>query len=61
MKWLGNSLVGLPPCFLTPHIAGSSGNEVHRMADYMIRAFDCVRAGRECSDEVTMKMLDTMA
>lgn len=54
-------LVGLPNCFLTPHIAGSSGNEVHRMADYMIRAFDCVRAGRECSDEVTMKMLDTMA
>ena len=54
-------LAGLPNCFLTPHIAGSSGNEVRRMADYMIRAFDCVQAGRACGDEVTMKMLDTMA
>lgn len=54
-------LVGLPNCLLTPHIAGSSGNEVRRMADYMIRAFDCVQAGRACGDEVTMKMLDTMA
>ena len=54
-------LVGLPNCFLTPHIAGSSGNEVRRMADYMIRAFDCVQAGRTCGDEVTMKMLDAMA
>ena len=54
-------LNGLPNCLMTPHIAGSTGLEVRRMADYMIRAFDCVQAGLPCGDEVTEAMLETMA
>ncbi len=54
-------LNGLPNCLMTPHIAGSTGLEVRRMADYMIRAFDCVQAGLPCGDEVTETMLETMA
>jgi len=56
-----NPLNGLPNCLITPHIAGSTGNEVRRMADYMIEAFDLVAAGRSCGYEVTAPMLDTMA
>lgn len=56
-----NPLNALPNCLITPHIAGSSGNEVRRMADFMIDALDCVLAGRACDYEVTAKMLETMA
>ncbi len=51
----------LPNCFITPHMAGSSGLEVRRMADYMLEALACVRAGRPCPYEVFPRMLDTMA
>ena len=54
-------LYTLPNVFLTPHIAGSIGNEVHRMAEYMAeecRAFD---AGQPTRYRVTEKMLETMA
>lgn len=54
-------LNGLPNCLITPHIAGSTGREVRRMADCMIRAFDCVQAGLPCADEVSEAMLETMA
>jgi len=56
-----NPLNALPNCFITPHIAGSSGLEVRRMADYMIKAFDDVREGRDSGCEVTEKMLESMA
>lgn len=56
-----NPLNALPNCLITPHIAGSSGNEVRRMADYMLEAFDCVSSGKPCSCEVHEKMLETMA
>ena len=54
-------LNALPNCFITPHIAGSSGYEVRRMADYMVEALDRVLAGRPCDYEVTPAMLQTMA
>lgn len=57
----GNPLNALPNCLITPHIAGSSGNEVRRMADFMIEALDCALAGRACNYEVTAQMLETMA
>lgn len=46
---------------ITPHIAGSSGNEVHRMAEVMIEAFRAVKDGNATPTEVTLEMLVTMA
>ena len=54
-------LASLPNCLITPHIAGSSGFEVRRMADYMVDALDLILASRSCAYEVTPDMLDTMA
>ncbi|MBR5519890.1 MAG: glycerate dehydrogenase, partial [Clostridia bacterium] len=51
----------LPNCILTPHIAGSAGDEVRRMGDYMRNAHSDVLAGRTCPHEVTLPMLATMA
>lgn len=51
----------LPNCFITPHVAGSMGNEVHRMSEYMIEAFDCFEKNLPSKCEVTLEMLLTMA
>lgn len=51
----------LPNCILSPHIAGSKGNEVHRMSEYMAEEFRRYLAGDTCLYEVTPKMLETMA
>lgn len=51
----------LENCILTPHIAGSSGSEVHRMAEYISDEFLRFKKGLPCRYEVTLKMLDTMA
>jgi len=56
-----NPLNSLENCWITPHIAGSSGNEVRRMAEYMIEAWEKAMAGEACSYEVTVEMLETMA
>lgn len=56
-----NPLSRLPNCLITPHIAGSSGFEVRRMANVMIETFDCVQNGGQPDCEVTLKMLQTMA
>lgn len=54
-------LRALPNCFFTPHIAGSMGREVRRMAAYM--ADECGRwlRGEALRYEVTREMLRTMA
>ena len=57
----GSPLYALPNCILTPHIAGSSGNEVHRMAEYMKDEFLRYASGQKCLYEVTEAMLETMA
>lgn len=57
----GHAFYRLPNCILTPHIAGSSGDEVHRMAEYMAEEYRLFSAGLECRYEVTMEMLQTMA
>lgn len=54
-------LAKLPNCFITPHIAGTSGREVRRMADYMIACLKDYKAGLNPKYEVSMKMLETMA
>ncbi len=51
----------LANCILTPHIAGSAGKEVHRMAEYMLNEFEDYTNGTPCKYEVTAKMLETMA
>lgn len=57
----GSPFYQLPNCFLTSHIAGSKGDEVHRMAEYMADEFKRHMAGEPCLYEVSMKMLETMA
>ena len=51
----------LPNCTLTPHIAGSAGKELHRMAEFMLIEFENFANGKPCKYEVTAKMLETMA
>ena len=51
----------LPNCILTPHIAGSSGLEVHRMSEWIWEEFTLFRAGKPCRYEVTEAMLEVMA
>lgn len=57
----GHPFFGLDNCYLTPHIAGSSGDEVHRMPYCMIDQFRKYISGEKCEYEVTVDMLATMA
>ncbi|OPZ24486.1 MAG: putative 2-hydroxyacid dehydrogenase YoaD [Lentisphaerae bacterium ADurb.BinA184] len=54
-------LYALPNVHLTSHIAGSIGDEVVRMGDYMIEEFLAWEAGRPLRCAVTRAMLSTMA
>lgn len=56
-----NPLNSLPNCFITPHIAGSMGNEVRRMAQYMADEYRRFSAGEATEWRVTAEMLRTMA
>lgn len=57
----GSEFYTLDNCIITPHIAGSSGNEVHRMAEYIADEFERYTKGEKCRYEVTSEMLKTMA
>ncbi len=57
----GSPLYSLPNCILTPHIAGSLGNEVWRMSAYMADEFALYLSGAPTRYEVTEQMLATMA
>lgn len=57
----GHKFYTLPNCILTPHIAGSSGNEVARMGEYMRQEFENFTQSKPCRYEVTLEMLKTMA
>lgn len=54
-------LSALPNCWITPHIAGSSGFEVQRMAEYMIDAHRKYLSNLPCPFEVLPSMLPTMS
>lgn len=56
-----SKLYNLPNVFLTPHIAGSSGNEVRRMGEYMLEEYRRGAQNERFLYEVTPKMLETMA
>lgn len=47
--------------FLTPHIAGSLGNEVHRMSEFMYEEFLAFDSGKPVRYSVSLEMLKTMA
>ena len=57
----GNPLLALDNVYLTPHIAGSQADEVHRMAEYMVEEFKAFTSGAPTKYNVTEKMLETMA
>ena len=57
----GSELYTLQNCILTPHIAGSWGNEVRRMGEFMKAQYENLINNRPCEYEVTLKMLETMA
>jgi len=56
-----SELYTLDNVILTPHIAGSLGNEVHRMGEYMLEEYKAFDAGLPVRYNVTLKMLETMA
>ena len=58
---LSHPFYTLENCFMTPHIAGSLGGEVVRMAEYMADEFEKYVSGGCCRYEVSIKMLETMA
>jgi len=57
----GHPFYTLPNCLLTPHIAGSAGDEVARMGEYMLHECAAYLSGQPTKYEVTEKMLETMA
>lgn len=57
----GHPFYTLENCFLTPHIAGSLGDEVRRMSEYMYGEFCALTEGSPLQYQVTESMLDTMA
>ena len=57
----GHPFYSLPNCYLTPHVAGSLGGEVVRMAEYMADEYEAYAAGSPCRYEVSLHMLETMA
>lgn len=57
----GHPFYALPNVFLTPHIAGSLGGEVQRMAWYMLEDYRRWCRGESPRYEVTQSMLATMA
>ncbi len=50
----------LPNLVLTPHIGGTIGDEVSRLADCAIEEFEAWAAGRPLRHEVTAQILETM-
>lgn len=56
-----NPLCELDNCFISPHIAGSCGEESKRMSEYMKDEFSRYISGEQCEYEITEDMIKTMA
>ena len=56
-----NPLFCVPNAILTPHIAGSTGNEPQRMAYYMMEEMESFLSGASTRYEVTLEALERMA
>lgn len=57
----GSPLYHLPNVHLTPHIAGSMGREVVRMADWMLEEFVRWQRGEPLCHAITLDMLEQIA
>jgi phosphoglycerate dehydrogenase-like enzyme len=57
----GSKLYTLPNVFLSPHIAGSQGWEVRRMAELVIDEFEHYLKGEPTQYEITPEKLEKMA
>jgi phosphoglycerate dehydrogenase-like enzyme len=57
----GSALWELPNTFLTPHIAGSHGNELARMGDCVIDELERFLGGRPFAHAITASDLDRVA
>lgn len=57
----GSPLYTMDNVFLTPHVAGSTGYEVRRMAEYMYEEYRRFVRGEALAFSVSEKMLETMA
>ncbi len=57
----GSPLLGLPNVWISPHLAGSQGTELARLADYVIEEIGRWSAGAPALNEVTRDRLATMA
>lgn len=57
----GSPLYSLPNVHLSGHIAGSIGDEVVRMADYVLEEFEAYQAGKPLRYAVSLDMLERMA
>ncbi|HBL40909.1 MAG TPA: hypothetical protein DDY98_04790 [Ruminococcaceae bacterium] len=57
----GSRLYSMSNVFLSPHLAGSIGNEIQRMGEYMLNEFLLFSQGQATRYEVSEKMLATMA
>lgn len=56
-----NPLFWCPNAVITPHIAGSTGNEPQRMAYYMMDELERFLSGEKTKYEITEEMLERMA
>ena len=56
-----NPLFWCPNAILTPHIAGSTGNEPQRMAYYMMEELERFSTNEKTKYEVTLESLERMA
>lgn len=57
----GSELYTMKNVFLTPHMAGSIGNEIQRMGEYMYEEFSAFLNNEPTRYMVSEKMLETMA
>lgn len=57
----GHPFYSLPNCWLTPHLAGSTGRELRRMGSFALKEIDALLDDQPLHYEVTEDMLARMA